>query len=100
MFFVLYKQEQQVELFGRQGDWVASPAHSPGGGVNLNIRRQRQTPFRLSAAAQHRLHPGQQLRQGKGLGQIVLRSPAQAANPSSTSPSAVRKITGISRVLQ
>ena len=78
---ILQKEQQQVILLGRQGHGLLPPAHHPGDGVHPNVRGQLQNTSGLAAAAQHRLHPGQQLHELKGLGDVVLRSQPQAPDP-------------------
>ena len=74
------EREQQVVLLFGQGNLRAVPAHLHGAGVNLQTAHPEHRLV-LPPAAQHHVHPGQQLHNFKGLDDIVLSPGPEAPHP-------------------
>ena len=78
--FILQKQDQQIVLLGGERYDLPAPGDHPGLGVHHHVAH-RDPVLRLVIAAQHGLHPGQQLRDLKGFDDIVVGPQAQALDP-------------------
>src|SRR5205823_343322 len=78
--------DEQVELFRRERDGLASAQHRAGGRNHLDVteplgRRAAVFPGEgRRRAAQQRLHAGQQLEDTERFGDVIVRAQAQAAH--------------------
>ena len=76
----MQEEDQQIVLLGGEGHDLAAPGHQPGLGVHHHVVH-RDAVLRLVVAAQNGLHPGQELRDLKGLDDVVVGPQAQALDP-------------------
>ena len=71
------KEQQQLELLGRQRDGARAARHGVGAGV-YRQPADAYLGYRLPRAPEHGLHPREQLHYLKRLDKIVVRAQAQA----------------------
>src|SRR5215510_11264051 len=71
--------EQRVLPRG-EGNPPLAPAHGAARGIEEEIAHAQHGPPGLAAAAQERAHPGQELLEGEGLGEVVVRAHVESGH--------------------